>query len=166
MLTPGKESTLFHSHTMITISPERPDTPDALALIAELEATLAPLYPTESRHGYSVEQLLAQRVAFFVVRRDGVAAGCGGVQLFPTGYGELKRMYVRPSYRGLGLAKHLLVHLEGYARAQDTPVLRLETGIHQQAAIALYERMGYHAIPPFGDYRPDPLSVFYEKRIA
>ena len=41
------------------------------------------------------------------------------------------------------------------------PVLRLETGIHQQAAIALYERMGYHAIPPFGDYRPDPLSVFF-----
>lgn len=48
----------------ITIHAERPDTADALALIAELEAELAPLYPPESQHGYSVEKLIAQGVAF------------------------------------------------------------------------------------------------------
>ena len=93
------------------ITPERPDSPDASALIEELEAHLAPLYPTESRHGYSVAKLIAQNVAFFVVRRDNIAAGCGGIQLFGTEYGELKRMYVRPQFRGLGLAKLLLDHL-------------------------------------------------------
>ena len=48
------------------ITPERPDTPDARALIAELEAYLEPLYPSESRHGYSVEKLIAEGVAFFL----------------------------------------------------------------------------------------------------
>jgi ribosomal protein S18 acetylase RimI-like enzyme len=45
-------------------------------------------------------------------------------------------------------------------------LLRLETGIHQKAAIALYERMGFQSIPPFGEYQPDPLSRFYEKRLG
>jgi putative acetyltransferase len=147
------------------IVPERPDTLDARTLIAELEATLAPLYPPESQHGLSVEQLLREQVAFFVLRQDGVAAGCCGVQLFGTDYGEVKRMYIRPQHRGLGLAKLMLAHLESYAREHDVKLLRLETGIYQPEAIALYERMGYQRIPPFGAYQPDPLSQFYEKRI-
>src|SRR5690606_1667283 len=95
----------------VTIAPERPDTEEAMALIAELEAVLSPGYPSESRHGLNVEQLLAQGVAFFVSRVDGLAAGCGGVRLYGSEYGELKRMYVRPQFRGLGLAKQMVEHL-------------------------------------------------------
>ena len=149
----------------ITIAAERPDSADARALIEELEAHLAPLYPAESRHGYSVDKLLAQGVAFFVARVDGVPAACGGVQLYGTEYGELKRMYVRPQFRGLGLAKAMLEHLADHARRRGVGVLRLETGIHQEPAIGLYESWGFRSIPPFGEYRPDPLSRFYEKRI-
>ena len=145
---------------------ERPDNVDARTLITELEATLDPLYPAESQHGLSVEQLLREKVAFFVVRQDGVAAGCGGVQLFGTEYGEVKRMYIRPQYRGLGLAKRLLDHLESYAREHHVKILRLETGIDQGEAIGLYERMGFRLIGPFGGYRQDPLSRFYEKPIG
>jgi putative acetyltransferase len=148
-----------------TITRERPDTPDAVALILELEAELDPLYPRTSRHGYSVDKLIAQGVIFFVVRSDGAAAGCGGVQLFGAEYGELKRMYVRPAFRGQGIAKKLLEHLEDYTRDQQIGLLRLETGIHQHAAIGLYERMGYQPIPPFGAYREDPNSLFFEKQI-
>jgi GNAT superfamily N-acetyltransferase len=144
---------------------ERPDTPDAIALITELEATLAPLYPPASRHGLSVERLIAEAVPFFVLRSSGKAAGCGGVKLFGTTYGEIKRMYVRPQYRGRGFAKLLLRHLSEYAWAQGVPLLRLETGIHQYEAIGLYERMGFHRISPFGAYKEDPLSVFYEKSL-
>jgi len=147
------------------ITRERPDTPDAVALILELEAELDPLYPRTSRHGYSVDKLIAQGVIFFVVRSAGAPAGCGGVQLFGAEYGELKRMYVRPAFRGLGLAKRLLEHLEDCARGQQIGLLRLETGIHQHAAIGLYERMGYQRIPPFGAYREDPNSLFFEKQI-
>src|SRR5579871_5030146 len=99
------------------ITPERPDSTDAVALITELEAELDPLYPAKSRHGYSVEKLIAQKVAFFVLRENDTPAGCGGIQLFGTEYGELKRMYVRPAFRGLGFGKMLLGHLADYARA-------------------------------------------------
>jgi putative acetyltransferase len=149
-----------------TIAAERPDTPDAMALITELETHLAHHYPQESRHGYSVEKLLAEGVSFFVIRSHGAAVGCGGIQLFGTEYGELKRMFVKPESRGLGYAKLLLDHLENHARSHGVTVVRLETGIHQSAAIKLYERAGYHRIPPFGDYREDPLSRCYEKRLG
>src|SRR5262249_43847992 len=128
-------------------------------------AHLEPLYPRKSRHGYSVEKLIAQGVAFFVLRHNDTPAGCGGIQLFDAAYGELKRMYVRPRFRGLGFGKSLLDHLENYARTRGVNLLRLETGIHQREAIGLYERMGFQRIPPFGSYREDPLSAFFEKRI-
>ena len=148
-----------------TIQRERPDTRDASALVEELEGELEPFYPSTSRHGYSIEKLLAEDVAFFVIRQDGAAAGCGGVKLFGTEYGEVKRMYVRPAYRGLGLAWLVLEHLEDYARRHAVQLLRLETGIYQSAAISLYERMGFRRIPPFGAYWDDPLSLFFEKSI-
>lgn len=150
----------------IEIVPERPDTTDAMTLIAELESYLAPMYPSASRHGYSVEKLLKEGVAFFVTRQDGIPAGCGGVQLFGTEYGELKRMCVRPQFRGLGLGKLMLAFLADYARQQGVARLRLETGIFQKEAIGLYERFGFQPIPPFGAYREDPLSLFMEKRLA
>jgi ribosomal protein S18 acetylase RimI-like enzyme len=148
----------------IVITRERPDSADGAALIAELEAHLAPLYPSESRHGYSVEKLIAQGVAFFVLRANDVPAGCGGIQLFGE-YGELKRMFVRPQFRGLGFGNLLIDHLAEHARANDVGLLRLETGIHQTAAIKLYERAGFQRVPPFGAYVDDPLSLYFERRV-
>src|SRR5215471_14907487 len=109
----------------VTITLERPDNADAVALITELEAHLDPLYPSESRHGYSVEKLIAQQVAFFVLHDNGTPAGCGGIQLFGIEYGELKRMYVRPQFRGLGYGRMLLDHLADHARANGIDLLRL-----------------------------------------
>jgi putative acetyltransferase len=148
------------------IQAERPDTPEAIQLIDELEAYLTPMYPQESRHGYSVEKLIKQGVAFFVTRHEGVPVGCGGVQLFGMEYAEVKRMYVRPQFRGLGLAKLMLNHLAAYTGQQGVTVLRLETGIHQHEAVGLYERYGFQRRPPFGEYREDPLSIYYEKLIV
>jgi putative acetyltransferase len=147
------------------ITSERPDTADAIVLIAELEAQLEPFYPRASRHGMSVERLLAEAVAFFVLRSQDTPAACGGVKLF-DGYGELKRMYVREQFRGLGFGRMMLDHLAGYSHAQGITVLRLETGIHQHAAIAMYERAGFERIQPFGSYTDDPLSVFFEKQLT
>ncbi|HEV2236712.1 MAG TPA: GNAT family N-acetyltransferase [Ktedonobacterales bacterium] len=148
------------------ITSARPDTADAMLLIAELEAHLDPRYPPASRHGLSVEQLISQDVAFFVLRWDGAPAGCGGVKMTGDGYGEIKRMYVRPHCRGRGFATMILGHLAEYARARGVGVLRLETGIYQREAIGLYERMGFYRIAPFGDYTADPLSVYLEMRLA
>jgi putative acetyltransferase len=148
------------------ISRERPDSDDARALITELDAYLIPLSPMESRHGYPVEKLMKEDVPFFILRANGHPVGCGGVKLFGTDYAEIKRMYIRPQYRGLGFAKLMLDHLAGYARSQGIALLRLETGIAQHEAIGLYERAGFQLIPPFGEYKADPLSRFYEKRIV
>jgi GNAT superfamily N-acetyltransferase len=145
---------------------ERPDSADAAVLISELDALLAPLYPQESRHGYSVDKLLREGVNFFVARLDGVPAGCGGVLLVGTEYAEIKRMYVRPSLRGRGLGKIILEHLADFTRSRGVNVLRLETGIHQLEAVRLYERFGFSRIRPFGPYHDDPLSLCYEKRLA
>ena len=49
--------------------------------------------------------------------------------------------------------------------ASGLPLLRLETGIHNTEALALYRRAGFVECAPFGDYAPDPLSVFMEKRV-
>lgn len=152
--------------TTINITLERPDAADAIILIMELEGVLAPQYPPASRHGLSVEQLLTEGVAFFVLRAHGAPAACGGIKLFGTEYGELKRMYVRPQFRGFGYGKLLISHLAAYACEQRVALLRLETGVYQREAIGLYERMGFQRIPPFGAYQADPLSLFYEKRIA
>ena len=149
----------------VRISREDPSTEDATALILELESHLAQHYAAESRHGYSVERLIAQGVAFFVLRDGDTPAGCGGIQLFDTEYGELKRMYVRPTFRGRGFGKLLLDHLASHARSNGIQLLRLETGIHQTEAIAMYERAGFRRIPPFGPYREDPVSLCYEKRL-
>src|SRR5258706_10954695 len=121
------------------ITAERPDTPDAIKLIEELEGELAPKYPGESRHGYSIEKLLKQNVAFFVSRHANQAAGCGGVELFGKEYGEVKRMDGRSAFRGLGLAKLMLEHLSNYSKENGVNPLRLATGIHQLDAIALYD---------------------------
>jgi ribosomal protein S18 acetylase RimI-like enzyme len=149
----------------VTIAAERPDTPDATALIDELQTHLESFYPPESRHGFSVDKLIAQGVAFFVLRVDGQAAGCGGIMLVGQEYGEIKRMYVRPEFRGRDHGQRLIDHLVAHARSHGITLLRLETGIHQEAAIRLYERYGFRRIPPFGPYSEDPVSRCYEMRL-
>ena len=162
----------MQSDRHFTICREHPGTETARVLISELDAYLDPLYPVESQHGYDFEKLIEQGVEFFVLYENGAAAGCGGVQLFGApsgggdGYGEIKRMYVRPGFRGRGYAKKMLEHLEGVTSAKGYAKVRLEVGISQPEALGLYERTGYYRIPAFGDYWDDPLSLFYEKKLS
>jgi putative acetyltransferase len=149
-----------------TFTAERPDTPEAMALIEELQTHLESFYPPESRHGFSVEKLIAQGVAFFVLRVDGQPAGCGGILLVGQEYGELKRMYVRPEFRGRGYGRLLIEGLAAHAQRHGITLLRLETGVHQRAAIRLYEQYGFRRIPPFGPYFEDPVSLCYEMALA
>jgi GNAT superfamily N-acetyltransferase len=160
----------WHDSAMaVTVDRERPDAPEVSAIIVELEDHLAGQYPAESRHGFSVERLIADDVHLFVVRVDGAPVGCGGT-LFVDGpgepYGEIKRMYVRPDARGAGHGRRILETLVAHARAQGVRMLRLETGIHQVEAIGLYEAMGFRPSAPFGPYRDDPLSPCYELRLG
>ncbi len=75
-------------------------------------------------------------------------------------------MFVSPGARGQRLGRRLLAHLEAIAIARDATLLLLETAVKQPQAIALYRVAGYRDIAPFGEYRPDPLSVFMKKSIG
>jgi putative acetyltransferase len=148
---------------------ERPfgPTAEARALIAELDAVLGALYEPEQRHGLSIEQVFHPNVRFFVARLDGEAVGCGAVALFDD-YAEVKRMYTRDAARGRGVGKALLAQIEREARDAGKPVLRLETGTYQAAAIGLYEGCGFRPCAAFGHYANLPphriaTSLFYEK---
>jgi putative acetyltransferase len=148
----------------ITILQVPPDSADAVQLIGELDAHLwTHPYPPESRHAYSVEKLLREGVVFFVMRYEGELAGCGGIKMFGSEYGEVKRMFVRPAYRGKGLGKAMLRRLAEYARSKGAGILRLETGIYEVEAIGLYDRFGFKRRSPFGEYKEDPMTVYFEK---
>ena len=136
-----------------------------MELLAELDAALLEYpYPPESRHAFSVEQLIRESVAFFVASYDRQLAACGGVKL-SADYGEVKRMFVRPQFRGKGLGKAILNRLASHARANRINTLRLETGIYQIEAIGLYDGWGFQRRGPFGEYKEDPNTVYFEKPI-
>ena len=150
----------------IVITEVAPDSADAVQLIGELDAHLmAHPYPAQSRHAFSVDKLLREGVVFFISHYEGQLAGCGGIKLFGGEYGEVKRMYVRPAFRGKGLGKAMLNRLAEYARSKGVDLLRLETGIYEVEAIGLYERFGFQRRGPFGDYVEDPNTVYLERRI-
>ena len=136
-----------------------------MEMIEALDACLASLYPSNSNHLLSVASLMGEDVRFLVARIDGHPTGCGALVLDPRGYGEIKRMYVRPDARGLGIGGGILRKLEELARKEHRTCVRLETGISQSAALMLYRKAGYVECGPFGDYSPDPLSVFMEKAL-
>jgi len=149
----------------IAIAQERPDRADVVRLIDALDAYQKPLYPPESHHGIDLAALAQPAVVFAVARDgDGAAIGCGAVVVGPE-YGELKRMYVAPPWRGRGVARALLVFLEAQAAARGCARLTLETGVRQPEALAFYRREGFVACPPFGGYADDPHSAFLEKRL-
>jgi putative acetyltransferase len=149
----------------VVVRQESPDQPDVRALLIKLDEYQSSLYPPESNHLLGLEALMAPEVRFFVARRNGTAFGCGALKLERDGTAEIKRMYVEPASRGLGIGRALMRAIEAEARRASVALLRLETGIHQPEAIGLYVSGGFQEIPAFPPYKPDPLSRFFAKEV-
>ncbi len=144
-------------------------TPDdgILEMVEKLDAFMKQLYPPESTHLTPPEELSAGGNRFFAVTVDGVLRGCGGFRVVDRDYAEIKRIYVDPSARGLGLARALLSRLESESRLLGLFEMKLETGIYQPEAIGLFERCGYTQCPVFGDYpKNDSNSYFMRKALG
>lgn len=144
-------------------------TDDVRGLIGELDAELAGTYLPEQRHGLTIDAIFQPPVRFFVARLEGQAVGCGGVACFDE-FAELKRMYVRASARGDGVADAIIERLEDEARTAGLRVVRLETGVHQPAAIGFYRRHGFTPCRAFEPYASLPASAiktsyFMEKQL-
>jgi GNAT superfamily N-acetyltransferase len=92
-----------------------------------------------------------------------VDVACGGVCRYDAETAEIRRMYVVPHHRGTGLSRLTLAALEEAARDLGYIRVRLETGVHQHEALALYRSSGFEEIPRYGPYVEDELSVCFEK---
>jgi len=145
---------------------ESPLTEDGQVLIAQSQGALEEVYDASEIFSFSAAELARPDTHFLVARGAGGAAlGC--VALVDCGgYGEVKRLYVRPEGRGLGTARALMAALEALAARLGLAEVLLETGDRLVPAVALYESLGYRVRGPFGDYPEHPASLFMGKRVA
>ncbi|MBB4195142.1 putative acetyltransferase [Rhizobium aethiopicum] len=150
----------------VTIAQEPPRQDAIIRLLDLSDAYAASLYPAESNHMVDLSLLEKPSVSFFVARNEGAIVGCCALVEAGDGTAEIKRMFVDPQARGLRIASGLMNALEAIAREKRLTAIRLETGIYQPEAIALYRKYGYREIEAFGTYLPDPLSLFMEKRLG
>jgi GNAT superfamily N-acetyltransferase len=88
-----------------------------------------------------------------VATMDDRPVGCTALKLHGDAPAEVKRMWVDPTVRGVGLGRRLLVAVEEEARIEGVTVLHLETNETLTEAIALYRSAGYVEVPPFNDER-------------
>ncbi len=149
----------------VTFSIDRPDSETALALIRELDSDLGSRYPNQWIHGLHPEDIGDPGLVFVVMHCENQPIGCGALRPLDADVIEVKRMYVKPGFRGLGYARKLLAFLESTARTSGYKAIRLETGTKQPEAVGLYESSGYQPIPTYGEYVGNPFSVCYEKRL-
>lgn len=150
--------------TLTAVNPQH--SPDALAMIRELDAYLLQLYPSENVYILDLSKLTAENGLFLVGYLAEEPVACGAIVKLADSIGEIKRVYVRPETRGQGLSKQVMARLEAEARNMGLHTLRLETGDGQPEALGLYHRLGYRRIPNFGEYIGDPLSVCMEKTLT
>jgi GNAT superfamily N-acetyltransferase len=148
------------------------DDPDAQRLIAEVQQEYVLRYGGQDRTPTDATEFAAPRGTFVVGYLDGRAVACGGWRAhdgdepdFHDGDAELKRMYVVPAARGLGLSRQLLADLEHRAAAAGRRRLVLETGTKQPEAIGLYRSADYVEIPKFGVFRCEPDSRCFGKEL-
>lgn len=145
--------------------------PDAVLLIAELDAELAARYGNvdDGRGAFRPADVQGPRGAFVVARLGGKPVGCGALRPLDDGgsasSAEVKRMYVASEARGRGVARAILGRLEALARGFGYARLVLETGDRQPEAIRLYERAGFARIPCYGQYAGQAWSVCFEKTL-
>lgn len=141
------------------------DHPDAAKLIDDVQQEGAERYGTPDETPVDPSEFSPPDGLFLVGYLDGVPVACGGwrvAHIAGSGGGgdaEIKRMYVAPSARRLGLARAMLAELERTALGAGHRRAILETGTKQPEALALYRSLGYADIPKFGHYADEPESV-------
>jgi putative acetyltransferase len=150
----------------VTVSLADPRSNECLLLSDHSWAELNLLYGDVDRAEFFALDFSGAGSAFVVARQQGRAVGCGAIRRLAPGIAEIKRIFVEPEARQLGIGREILSALETIARDLGYNALQLETGLRQPAAIRLYEGAGYKPIAAYGRYRDDPMSICYEKIIA
>ena len=95
--------------------------------------------------------------------QNGTPTGCGSSKKYADNIMEVKRMYVKPEYRGQGIASRILATLEEWAKTLGYSETILETLKSQTSVVAMYQRNGYEIIPNYGQYQGVESSVCMRK---
>lgn len=149
-----------------TISTETPLSDDVRALVKELNEFTFELTPAEFCHHMTVEQMAQPDLTLFVARdASGATLGMGALKRHANGVGEVKRMFVKPEARGLGVGGAILARIEDLARQEGVTRIVLETGSNFDAAKRVYERGGFATCEPVLDYPPSAWTAFYAKTL-
>lgn len=144
-----------------------PNTPDALYCLdqyyAELGRRFATGYDVSLAAAPDAREMSAPLGAFILALSDDLPIGCVGLKGKGTEIAEIKRLWVAPAARGLGLARRLMQAAENAARALSITTLRLDTNSALPEALALYQSSGWVEIDRFND---DPYpDYFFEKTL-
>jgi DNA-binding MarR family transcriptional regulator/N-acetylglutamate synthase-like GNAT family acetyltransferase len=153
--------------SQVSLEVEDPDSADARWCLEQYYATLAERFEEgferERALPAGAEEMSPPRGLFLVARLHGEPIGCGGLKGSADAPPDVKRMWVAPRARGLGLGRRLLRELESHARASGARSVRLETNGSLTEAIALYRSSGYVEVPAFND---EPHAhLWFEKRL-
>lgn len=140
---------------------------DVAALLAEHLADMYATSPACSVHALDLDALRAPSVTVWTARDEGALLGCGALKELDRRHGELKSMRTAAAARGRGVGGAVLGHLLTVARERGYARVSLETGSQPFFAPAyrLYARHGFVECGPFGDYVPDPSSVFMTRAL-
>lgn len=140
----------------------------ARALVAAHLRDMRATSPACSVHALDIDALRAPGVQVWSAWDEDRLVGIGALTTWGERQGELKSMRVADAYRGRGAGRGILRHIVAEAIGQGLTTLWLETGSSDEFAAArgLYQSEGFRPCPPFGDYRPDPNSVFFTRVLA
>jgi len=132
--------------------PRHPDARRAVrAYVAELSDRFEGGWDPALSISAADEELTPPAGLFLIATLHSDPVGCGALKFHPEAPAEVKRMWVSPAVRGLGLGRRLLAELEAHAAARGVRTLRLETNRTLDEAISLYRTAGYREVAPFND---------------
>ncbi|MFE3770720.1 GNAT family N-acetyltransferase [Streptomyces sp. NPDC057579] len=151
--------------TLDTVDPDHPDAQHCLrSYFTELQERFETGFDPARSLLPDAGELRPPHGLFLVARLHGEPVGCAGLKLPPGAPAEIKRMWVAPRTRGIGLGRRILTELETLAARQGCDILRLDTNKALTAAIGLYHSCGFQEVAAFND---EPYAHhWFEKRIT
>jgi ribosomal protein S18 acetylase RimI-like enzyme len=130
---------------------------------AELDRRIDAGYDPSAALPCEAEEMRLPAGMFLVASLDGEPVGCAALKFHTGQAAELKRMWVSPGRRGLGIGRKLLEEIERRAADHGSPAVRLDTNHTLTEAIAMYRSAGYVPVAPFND---DPYAdQWFEKHL-
>lgn len=135
---------------------------DFALLVAELDLHLTEFYGNE-KHFFEAHNKVDSIKNVIVIYNNNNPVGCGGIKEYSNTEMEIKRMYVKPTYRGQGIASTILKLLENWAIELGYTTTILETMKVKETVINMYAKNGYRIIPNYGQYQQMDKSICMSK---